>query len=171
MSYEEKVEQIGYKIQPVNLEIGKFVQGLQVGNLIFTSDQIPSWEGKEVKGKVGKEVTLEEGYQAAKMSAVNNLRVIKIVAGSLDEVVRIVKVFGIVNVAPSFDNTPAVINGCSDLLREVFGDAGKHAPSVVGMTILLNWAVECVPILFYALFVSKRKKSSSFHNNMGSAEL
>jgi enamine deaminase RidA (YjgF/YER057c/UK114 family) len=76
------------------------------------------------------------------MAALNALRAIKTVAGGLDKVVRIVKVLGMVNVAPDFDNTPGVIHGCSDLLREVFGEVGYHARSAVGMTIPVNYAVE-----------------------------
>jgi len=142
MKYEEKVQELGYVIEPVKLEFGKFVQGARSGNLIFTSGQVPIWNGKEIKGKVGKDLTVEEAYEAAKYCTLNNLKVIKTLAGSLDNVVRIVKVFGMVNAAPGFDNTPAVINGCSDLLRELFGDAGKHARSAVGMVIPLNFAVE-----------------------------
>lgn len=142
MSYESKLEGLGYKLEPANLEVGKFVEAVRVGNLVFTSGQISSWEGKDLKGKVGKDLTVEEAYQAAKLCTLNNLKIIKTITGSLDKVVRIVKVFGMVNVAPEFDNTPAVINGCSDLLREIFGDNGKHARSAVGMVVPLNWAVE-----------------------------
>ena len=142
MSYEAKLQTMNYKIEPVNLEFGKYVQGMKVGKLIFTSGQVSSWDGKEMKGKVGKDLTVEEGYTAAKMCALKNLQVIKTIVGSLDNLSQFVKVFGMVNVAPGFDNTPGVINGCSDLLREVFGDAGRHARCAVDMTIPLNWAVE-----------------------------
>lgn len=142
MSYESKLESLGYKLEPANLEAGKFVEAVRVGNLVFTSGQISSWNDKEVKGKVGKDLTVEEAYQAAKLCALNNLKIIKTIVGSLDKIVRIVKVFGMVNAAPDFDNTPAVINGCSDLLLEIFGNNGKHARSAVGMVVPLNWAVE-----------------------------
>jgi enamine deaminase RidA (YjgF/YER057c/UK114 family) len=142
MSYESKLESLGYKLEPANLEAGKFVEAVRVGNLVFTSGQISSWNGKEVKGKVGKDLTVEEAYQAAKLCALNNLKIIKTITGSLDKIVRIVKVFGMVNAAPDFDNTPAVINGCSDLLLEIFGNNGKHARSAIGMVVPLNWAVE-----------------------------
>jgi enamine deaminase RidA (YjgF/YER057c/UK114 family) len=142
VGYEDNVAKLGYRIEPANLETGKFVQGVKVGNLVFTSGQIPSWEGREFKGKVGKDLSLEDAQQAARLCALNNLKVIKTLAGSLNNVKRVVKVFGMVNVAPDFDNTPGVINGCSDLLREVFGEEGKHARSAVGMTIPFNFAVE-----------------------------
>ena len=142
MSYESKLESLGYVIEPVSLEAGKFVEAVKIGNLVFTSGQISSWNGNNIKGKVGKDLTLEESYNAAKLCTLNNLQVIKTIVGSLDNIVRIVKVFGMVNVAPEFDNTSAVINGCSDLLREIFGDDGKHVRSAVGVTIPSNWAVE-----------------------------
>jgi enamine deaminase RidA (YjgF/YER057c/UK114 family) len=110
--------------------------------MIYTSGEVPSWDGKVVKGKIGADLTVEEGYEAAKFCALNCLSAVKTLAGSLDNVVKIVKVFGMVNVAPGFDNTPGVIHGCSDLLIEVFGDAGRHARSAIGLTVPLNFAVE-----------------------------
>ena len=142
MSYEKKLQELGYAIEPAQLDTGKFVQASRTGNLVFTSGQIPLWGDKSIKGKVGGDLTIEQGYEAAKLCALNNLRAIKAAVGSLDNIVRIVKVLGMVNVAPGFDNTPAVINGCSDFVREVFGEAGYHSRSAVGMTIPLNWAVE-----------------------------
>ncbi|MEM2161109.1 MAG: RidA family protein [Candidatus Nitrosotenuis sp.] len=142
MSYEKKLQQMGYTIEPLTLDNGKFVQDVRVGNLIFTSGQVPIWGDKTIKGKIGQDLTLEQGYEAAKYCALNNLRAIKTITGSLDTIKRIVKVFGMVNVAPGFDNTPGVINGCSELLREIFDKAGHHARSAVGMTIPLNFAVE-----------------------------
>jgi enamine deaminase RidA (YjgF/YER057c/UK114 family) len=142
MSYEQRLIDLGFEITSVELEFGKFVQATRSGNLVYVSGQVPSWGDKTIKGKVGGDLTAEQGYEAAKFCTLNCLRAVKAVAGSLDNVVQIVKVFGMVNVAPGFDATPAVINGCSDLLREVFGDAGKHARSAVGMTVPLNFAVE-----------------------------
>lgn len=142
MSYETKLKEMGYTIEPVQLDNGKFVQAVRTGNLIFTSGQVSRWGDKELKGKVGRDLSVEEGYEAARMAALNALRAIKTVAGSLDNVVRFIKVLGMVNVAPDFDNTPGVIHGCSDLLRAVFGEVGYHARSAVGMTIPFNYAVE-----------------------------
>jgi enamine deaminase RidA (YjgF/YER057c/UK114 family) len=142
MSYEKKLQQMGYTIEPLTLDNGKFVQAVRTDNLIFTSGQVPIWDDKTIKGKVGQDLTLEQAYEAAKLCALNNLRAIKTITGSLDAVKRIVKVFGMVNVAPGFENTPGVINGCSEFLREVFDKAGHHARSAVGMTIPLNFAVE-----------------------------
>ncbi len=96
---------------------------------------------------VGRDVSVEEGYEAAKLCTLNCLRATKTLIGSLDNVAQVVKVLGMVNVAPDFDNTPAVIHGCSDLLIELFGEAGRHARSAVAMTIPAGWACE-IEIIF-----------------------
>jgi enamine deaminase RidA (YjgF/YER057c/UK114 family) len=88
------------------------------------------------RGKVGADLTLEEAYEAARATGLAILTTLRDELGSLDRIERIVKVLGMVNCAPGFNQTPAVINGCSDLLVEVFGDAGKHARSAVGMAEL-----------------------------------
>lgn len=142
MSYEERLRELGYAVEPVELNAGKIMLAVRTGNLVFTSGQVSRWDGVEIKGKLGADLSVEEGYNAARMCALGCLAAVKTLAGSLDNVVRIVKVLGMVNVAPGFDNTPAVIHGCSDLLLEVFGEAGRHARSAVGMTIPLNYAVE-----------------------------
>lgn len=142
MSYEAKLQEMGYTLKEVELDNGKFVLAAQTGNLIFTVGCVPVWGDTIIKGKIGADLTVEEGYEAAKLCTLNCLQAIKSVTGSLDKVKRIVKVFGMVNVAPDFDNTPGVIHGCSDLLREVFGDAGLHARSAIGLTVPFNYAVE-----------------------------
>jgi enamine deaminase RidA (YjgF/YER057c/UK114 family) len=142
VSYEKTLTELGYTIRPVELDNGKFAQAVRAGDFIYTSGQISAWDGLEIKGKIGAELTVAEGYAAARLCTLNNLRAIRSVTDSLDDVVRIVKVLGMVNVAAGFDDTPAVINGCSDLLREVFGEAGLHSRSAVGMTLPFNWAVE-----------------------------
>ena len=142
MSYEAKLHEMGYTIEPVKLDNGKFLAAVRTGNLIFTAGQVSRWEGRDIKGKIGADLTLEEGYAAARASGLNCLRAVKTLTGSLEHIVRIVKVFGMINVAPGFDNTPGVMHGCSDLLRTVFGEVGYHARSAVGMTIPFNYAVE-----------------------------
>ncbi|MFO7168008.1 MAG: RidA family protein [Chloroflexota bacterium] len=142
MSYEAKLQALGYTIEPVELDTGRFVQAVRTGNLIYTAGQVSRWGDREIKGRLGEDLTVEQGYEAARFSALNCLRAVKTLAGSLDNVVRVVKVLGMVNVAPGFDNTPGVIHGCSDLLLEVFGEAGRHARSAVGMTLPFNYAVE-----------------------------
>lgn len=143
MSYEAKLRELGYEVEPAaQIDNGKFLLAVRSGNLIFTAGQVSQWDGREIKGKVGAEVSVEQGYEAARMCALGSLRAVKSLTGSLDEVTRIVKVLGMVNVAPGFDNTPGVIHGCSDFLRDVFGAAGHHARSAVGMTIPFGYAVE-----------------------------
>jgi enamine deaminase RidA (YjgF/YER057c/UK114 family) len=142
MSYEARLRERGYLIEPVELDNGKFLTAVRTGNLIFTAGQVSQWGDKIIKGKVGQDLSVEEGYEAAQFAALNCLRAVKTLTGNLDDIVRIVKVFGMVNVAPDFDNTPAVIHGCSDLLRDIFGDAGKHARSAIGLTVPFNFAVE-----------------------------
>jgi enamine deaminase RidA (YjgF/YER057c/UK114 family) len=142
MSYEQKIKAMGYTIEPVELDTGKIIQAVKVGNLVFTSGQVSSWGGNAIKGKIGRDLTVQQGYEAAKFCALNNLRALKTLIGSLDDVVKFVKILGMVNVAPDFDDTPGVVNGCSDFLREVFGKAGYHSRSAVGMTVPLGWAVE-----------------------------
>jgi enamine deaminase RidA (YjgF/YER057c/UK114 family) len=142
MSYEAKLQELGYTIEPVELDAGRLMHAVRTGNLIYTSGQVSRWGGREIKGRLGDDLTVEQGYEAARLSALSCLSAVKTLAGSLDNVARIVKVLGMVNVAPGFDNTPGVIHGCSDLLLEVFGAAGKHARSAVGMTLPFNYAVE-----------------------------
>ena len=142
MSYESKLHELGYTIAPIDLNAGKIMHAVRTGNLIYTSGQVSRWGDREIKGRLGRDLTVEQGYEAARFSALSCLRAIKSLAGSLDNIVQVVKVLGMVNVAPDFDNTPAVIHGCSDLLLEVFGEAGRHARSAVGMNLPLNFAVE-----------------------------
>lgn len=142
MSYETRLRELGYVIEPIDLNAGRLMRAVRTGNLVYTSGQVSTWEEREIKGKVGRDLTVEQGYEAARLCALNCLRAVKSIAGSLDQVARCVKVLGMVNVAPDFDDTPSVIHGCSDLLLEVFGEAGRHARSAVGMVIPQNYAVE-----------------------------
>jgi enamine deaminase RidA (YjgF/YER057c/UK114 family) len=142
MSYEARLSELGYTIEAIELNAGKIMHAVRTGNLIYTSGQVSRWGDQEIKGKVGSDLTVDEGYEAARMCGLNCLRAVKALAGSLDNVTQIVKLLGMVNVAPDFDNTPGVIHGCSDLLLNVFGEAGRHARSAVGMTIPQNYAVE-----------------------------
>ena len=142
MSYETKLRELGYEIEPIDLNAGRLMHAVRTGKLIYTSGQVSRWGDREIKGKLGADLTVDQGYEAARFSALNCLRAIKTLAGSLDNMAQVVKVLGMVNVAPGFDDTPGVIHGCSDLLIEVFGEAGRHARSAVGMTLPQNFAVE-----------------------------
>ncbi len=114
--------------------VANYVNGVQVGNLVFLAGKGPRRaDGTEMTGKVGVDYTIEEGYEAARLAAINQLAVLKAMLGNLNRVSRIVKVLGMVNCEPDFIEQPAVINGFSDLMVEVFGERGKHARSAVGM--------------------------------------
>jgi enamine deaminase RidA (YjgF/YER057c/UK114 family) len=144
MSFEAKVKELGYNIETVELNAGKIMGGVRVGDIIYTSGQVSRFGDQAIFGRLGKDVTVEQGYEAAKLATLSALAVIKTLAGgSLDNVERIVKVLGMVNVdSDNFNDTPNVIHGCSDLLLEVFGEAGRHARSAVGMRIPVDYAVE-----------------------------
>lgn len=119
--------------------IGNFANCVRVGTLLYVSGQGPVTEdGRLLTGKVGAEVTVEEGYAHARMVGLNLLTVARQNLGDLSRVRRVVKLFGMVNATPDFTDHPAVINGCSDLLNEVLGEAGIHARSSVGMGSLPN---------------------------------
>lgn len=129
------------KVQP---PIASYVNAVRTGNLIFLSGKGPtSSDGKFISGKVGVDLTLEEGKAAARNTGLNLLAVLKAEIGDLDKVKRIVKVLGMVNCPTDFTQQPQVINGFSDLMVEVFGDKGKHARSAIGVGSLpANMAVE-----------------------------
>jgi enamine deaminase RidA (YjgF/YER057c/UK114 family) len=147
MSYEAKLREMGYELAPVELNAGRLMLAVRTGNLVYTSGSVSRWGDKQIIGKVGKDLTVEEGYEGAKFAALNCLQATKSLIGSLDNIVRTIKMLGMVNVAPGFNNTPGVIHGASDLLIAVFGDAGRHARSAVGMQIPSDFAVE-VEIIF-----------------------
>lgn len=117
--------------------VANYVNGVQVGNLVFLAGKGPRRaDGTEMTGKVGVDYTIEEGYEAARLAAINQLAVLKAMLGNLNRVSRIVKVLGMVNCEPDFIEQPAVINGFSDLMVEVFGERGIHARAAVGVISL-----------------------------------
>ena len=136
MSAEARLRELGIELPAVMPPAGSYVSAVRSGNLVFVSGQGPMGVGDPAIGKVGGDLTLEQGVQAARIVGLNLLAVLRAELGSLDRVTRVVKLLGMVNCAPGFNQTPAVINGCSDLLVEVFGDAGRHARSAVGMAEL-----------------------------------
>jgi enamine deaminase RidA (YjgF/YER057c/UK114 family) len=141
--YEAKLTALGYTLAPVELFTGRFMRAVRTGNLIYTAGSVSSFDGTEIKGQIGADLSVEQGYTAARLATLSALAAVKAVAGgSLEAVAQVVKVLGMVNVGPNFNRTSDVIHGCSDLLLEVFGDAGRHARSAVGMVIPYNYAVE-----------------------------
>jgi enamine deaminase RidA (YjgF/YER057c/UK114 family) len=139
MSAEEKLKELGITLPTPAQPIANYVRAVRVGNLLFVSGHGPYNDGKiKIAGKVGKELTVEEGYQVARNVALNCLASVKAAVGDLDKVKRIVKLLGMVHCTEDFKDQPKVINGCSDLLVEIFGEIGKHARSAVGMQALPN---------------------------------
>lgn len=143
MSAEERLRELGLELPPPVTPIGNYVPAVRTGNLVFLSGHGPVGKDRVITGKLGKDLTLEEGYEAARIVAIGLLSSLKDLIGTLDKVRRIVKLLGMVNCDPAFMEQPQVINGASDLLVEVFGEKGKHARSAVGMNALpLDIAVE-----------------------------
>ncbi|NUQ26708.1 MAG: RidA family protein [Saprospiraceae bacterium] len=134
---EARLKELGITLPTPSAPVANYVNAVRVGNLIFLAGKGPSKpEGGYVTGKVGVDLTIEQGYEAARLTGIAQLAVLKAELGDLKKVKRIVKVLGMVNCAPDFANQPEVINGYSDLMVQVFGDRGKHARSAVGMIAL-----------------------------------
>ncbi len=144
MTIEDKLSQMGLKLPAPGKPAGNYVPAARTGHLVFLSGHGPKLEdGKLITGKVGADLTLDEGYAAAQRVALVLLASLKSEIGDLDRVRRVVKLLGMVNCTPDFTDQPKVINGASDLLVELFGDKGRHARSAVGMNALpSNIAVE-----------------------------
>ncbi|NTW04673.1 MAG: RidA family protein [Peptococcaceae bacterium] len=117
--------------------LAAYISAVRSGDYIYTSGQLPIVNGKLIsQGKLGEDISLEEGYQAARIAVVNCLAAIKGLIGNLDKIRKIIKITGYVNSGLGFTNQPAVINGASEFLIEVFGEAGRHARSAVGVSEL-----------------------------------
>lgn len=141
---EAKLKELGIELSTPSAPVANYVNAVRTGNLIFLAGKGPTKpDGTNVTGKVGTELTIDEGYEAARLTAINQLSVLKAELGDLKRVKRIVKVLGMVNCGPDFTDQPKVINGYSDLMVAVFGERGKHARAAVGMGSLpSNIAVE-----------------------------
>ena len=140
---DERLKELGIELPNPPAPVASYVPFVQTGNQVLISGQISIAADGGIKGKLG-DLTLEEGQAAAKLCALNLLAQLKAACGGdLDRVVRVVKLGGFVNVKPDFAAIPAVINGCSDVMVEVFGEKGKHARYAVGVANLpLDFAVE-----------------------------
>ena len=148
MQIEKRLEELGIVLPPVTAPVANYVNAVRTGNLLFLSGKGPTEaDGSQHTGKVGKHVTTAEAYQHARLTGLNLIAVMQAELGDLDRVRRIVKVLGMVNGTPEFTDQPKVINGCSDLFVEIFGDRGRHARSAVGMGSLPNditVEIECI---------------------------
>lgn len=140
---ESRLKELGFELPEAPVPLAAYVGAVRTGNLVFVSGQAPRKDGKDITGRVGSDLTLEEGRKAAELCVLNGLAQVKALVGSLDNVERIVKLLGWVNSAPDFNQQPLVINGASELLIKVLGDKGKHARSAVSAHVLpFNIAVE-----------------------------
>jgi len=144
VDFDKKLKDLGVTLTEPSKPIANYVKAVRAGNLVFLSGHGPvKADGTYVTGKVGRELTIEQGYEAAKLTAIGLLSTLKAEIGDFNKVKRVVKVLGMVNCHSDFTDHPKVINGCSDLLVAVFGDKGRHARSAVGMNSLpMNTSVE-----------------------------
>lgn len=137
MHAERKLEALGLSLPPIPQPVANYVPLVRTGNLLFVSGHGPGvvTDGKLsfIQGKLGKDLDVEQGYDAARQVMLNVLQSVKQELGDLDKVKRVVKLLGFVNCTPDFPDQPKVINGASDLLVELFGERGRHARSAVGM--------------------------------------
>ncbi len=137
-SPEERLKELNIELVEVNAPVANYVKWRQVGNLLFLAG-----DGSDIKGKLGEDLTIEEGYEAARLTGIEILSTLKAACGDLSRIKQFVKVRGMVNSTPNFYDQPKVINGFSDLMVQVFGEKGKHARAAVGHCSLpSNIAVE-----------------------------
>lgn len=137
MGAEARLAELGITVPEVVPPVAAYQPTARTGNLVFTAGQLPARDGEMIAiGKVGAEVTEEQGYECARQCALNALAAIRAEIGSLDDIVRVVKATVFVASTPDFTAQPKVANGASELLGEVFGEAGKHARSAVGVPVL-----------------------------------
>lgn len=136
MTIAERLAASGIVLPPVSPPAGNYQLCVVDSGLVYVGGHGPIAGNEIVRGKVGRDLTLEQGRTAARMVALSILATLQSELGELDRIERILRVFGMVNVAPGFDRTPAVIDGCSDLLVEIFGDAGRHTRAAIGVVEL-----------------------------------
>jgi len=134
---EARLKELNITLPSPPQPVANYVNGVRTGNLIFLAGKGPKRsDGTEMTGKLGFDITIEQGYEGARLTAINQLAVLKTMLGDLNKVKRIVKVLGMVNSDPSFIEQPKVINGFSDLMVDVFGEKGKHARAAIGVASL-----------------------------------
>lgn len=137
MDVDARLKELGIELPTPFTPIANYLPAVRTGNLVFVSGHGPNrGDGTFITGKLGKDLSVEQGYEAARLTMLNCLASLKAELGSLNGVRRFVKVLGMVNCSEDFGDPPAVINGGSDLLVEIFGEAGRHARSAVGMQSL-----------------------------------
>ena len=149
MSFEAKLAELGIALPQAPKPVATYIPAVRVGDLLFLSGTGPFKDGAIVyAGKLGKDLTVEQGYEAARLTLLNALAMVRQELGTLDRVTRVVRLTGHVASADGFTQQPAVINGASDLLVQIFGEAGRHARLALGAAVLpLNMAIELELIL------------------------
>lgn len=146
---EARLKELGITLPEAPNPAGNYVPSVRTGNLLFMAGQISRNEdGNALAGKLGDTMSIEEGYQAARLAGLRILGAVKAALGDLDRVGRVVRLFGMVNSTPDFERHPQVMNGCSDLLVEVFGDNGRHSRCAVGHASLPSGAAVEVESIF-----------------------
>ena len=137
MKIEQELAKLGLKLPEPMAPVANYIGAVRVGSLLFVSGHGPRSDGEiKFRGKVGRDLTVEQGYEAAKLVMLNCLGTIKREIGDLDQVERIVKVLGFINAPEGFRETPKVLNGASDLLVQLYGEKGRHARSAIGVAAL-----------------------------------
>jgi enamine deaminase RidA (YjgF/YER057c/UK114 family) len=141
---EKNIIGLGFVLPDISVPLASYIPAKQSGNLIFTAGQLPMVNGALIStGHLGQDVEIEDAKKAARICTLNALAAIKGVIGDLDRIKQVVRVVGYVASVPTFTQQPAIVNGASELLLEIFGEKGKHARSAVGMAVLpLNASVE-----------------------------
>jgi enamine deaminase RidA (YjgF/YER057c/UK114 family) len=139
MSPEQRIFELGIHLPAGSAPAGNYVSAIQSGNLLFTSGRAPlPIDGKAAKGRLGREYSAKEGYDLARSACVDLLAIVKHQLGSLDKLARIIELHGAINASPDFEDHAKVLDGASDLLVEIFGPAGVHVRSVIGVSSLRN---------------------------------
>jgi enamine deaminase RidA (YjgF/YER057c/UK114 family) len=136
MGAEARLKELGIVLPPLPKPVANYVPYRLAGNILYLSGQGPRENGVSLVGKLGADISLEEGYRRARVVGLGLRSAMRDALGSLDRVDYIIKLLGMVNAVPEFNDSPKVINGCSDLFVEVFGEAGRHARSAVGNVML-----------------------------------
>ena len=164
MTPEDQLRTLGLELPDPPLPVGAYTLATRTGDLLFLSGTTCYHEGRLLyHGKVGRDLTVEQGYAAARQTALNLLAVLRLSLGSLERVAQVVKVNGYVNSAPGFTEQPAVINGASDLLQAVFGDRGRHARTSVGVAELPGDIPVEIEMIVQVASPMRRTRSSKKH--------
>jgi len=148
MSIEQRIQDLGISLPTGSAPAANYANAVRTGNLLFISGKAPlPVDGKRPKGKLGREFSVQDGYGFARSAGIDLIAVMKAELGSLERVVRVVEVQGFLNATEDFEDHPQVLNGCSDLLVDIFGSKGVHARSVVGVNSLRGG----VPVVLRAI--------------------